>query len=158
MALPAVPPLGSLRTRLLRHATDLHVAVMRLSGGRIGGQVGKAPMLSVHHVGRKSGQKRVTPLLYQPDGDGWVIVASRGGSDQHPAWLLNLREMTETTIEIGPQRILVSIREVTDEAERGRLWSKVVAVWPDYETYQSRTERLIPLIMLEPVAGSAGAA
>ncbi len=158
MALPAAPPLGSLRTRLLRHATDLHVAVMRLSGGRIGGQVGKAPMLSVHHVGRKSGQKRITPLLYQPDGDGWVIVASRGGSDQHPAWLLNLREMSETTIEIGRDRIPVSIREVTDEAERSRLWSKVVAVWPDYETYQSRTERLIPLIMLEPLGSQASPA
>lgn len=77
--------------------TGAHAALYRASGGRIGGTYGGAPVLLLHHVGRMSGQERVSPLIYLRDGDDLVIVASKGGSHRHPMWWLNLREMPETT-------------------------------------------------------------
>lgn len=134
---------------MLTRFTNLHVTIFRATGGRIGGGIRKARVVVLHHVGRKSGQKRVTPLLYLADGDDIVIVASRGGSSQHPAWWLNLREMEETTIELArDERRRVRPRVVSD-AERDRLWPLLVEIWPDYDAYQARTERQIPVIALE---------
>jgi F420H(2)-dependent quinone reductase len=104
----------------------------------------------VDHVGRKSGKQRTTPLLYIADGDDVVIVASKGGSHKHPAWWLNLREMDETQIQVGAERRRVSVRQATPE-EKDRLWPRLVDVWSDYDRYQQRTEREIPLAVLSPV-------
>jgi F420H(2)-dependent quinone reductase len=128
----------------------LHVPAYRLTRGRLGGRIGKAPVLLLHHVGRKSGRERVSPLLYLPDGEDLVVVASKGGSHKHPMWWLNLREMAETTVEVGGDRRRMSVREATP-AERERLWPKVVEIWPDYASYQRRTERQIPLGILSPL-------
>jgi deazaflavin-dependent oxidoreductase (nitroreductase family) len=139
-----------LQTRAFRQVTKLHVAALRFSGGRLGATIRGAPVLILHHRGRRSGDERVCPLLYLPDGERMVIVASKGGSHRHPAWFLNLREMDETEVEVGGETQRVSVRIATAE-EREGLWPRVVEIWPDYAAYQRRTEREIPLIVLDPL-------
>jgi deazaflavin-dependent oxidoreductase (nitroreductase family) len=139
-----------LQTLAFRQLTKVHVAALRLSGGRLGATVRRAPVLILHHVGRRSGEERVCPLLYLPDGERMVIVASKGGSHRHPAWFLNLREMEETEVEVGGESKRVAVRIATPE-ERDELWPRVVEIWPDYAAYQRRTDREIPLILLEPL-------
>jgi deazaflavin-dependent oxidoreductase (nitroreductase family) len=129
--------------------THVHTATYRLTGGRIGGRIRGAPVVLLHHVGRRSGKQRTSPLLYLPDGDDVVVIGSKGGSHKHPAWWLNLREMDETEIELPGERRRVKVRVATPE-ERERLWPKVVEIWPDYAKYQQRTEREIPLGILSP--------
>jgi deazaflavin-dependent oxidoreductase (nitroreductase family) len=133
------------------------VAGYRRSGGRIGGSWKGAPILVLHHVGRRSRQSRETPLLYLEDGEDMVIVASRGGSDAPPAWWLNLEAEPRATVEVGPWRREVTARTATPE-ERERLWPRVVAMYSDYETYRRRTDREIPLVILEPARAATPAA
>jgi F420H(2)-dependent quinone reductase len=139
-----------IQTLAFRQLTKVHVAALRLSGGRIGASVRGAPVLILHHRGRRSGEERVCPLLYLPDGERMVIVASKGGSHRHPAWFLNLREMKETEVEVGGKTRRVSVR-IAAQDERDELWPRVVEIWPDYAQYQKRTDRQIPLIVLEPL-------
>jgi deazaflavin-dependent oxidoreductase (nitroreductase family) len=106
-------------------------------------------MLLLEHVGAKSGTERTTPLAYAVDGDDVVIVASKGGHPKHPAWFHNLMAHPDTAIQIGSERRPVRAR-VADTKERERLWPAVVAVYAGYEGYQQRTERQIPLVILEP--------
>ena len=106
-------------------------------------------MLLLDHVGAKSAVKRTTPLVYVRDGENVVIVASKGGHPRHPAWFHNLRANPDTTIQVGSTREAVRAR-VADPPERARLWPKVIEVYPGYEDYQQRTEREIPLVILEP--------
>jgi F420H(2)-dependent quinone reductase len=135
--------------RAWRALTDSHVWLYRLTGGRVGGRVRGVDIVLLDHVGRKSGKRRTTPLLYIEDGDNLVIVASKGGSAKHPAWWINLRANPETTVQVGGGRRPVRAREAEGE-ERERLWARVVEVWPDYESYQRRTDRRIPVVVLEP--------
>src|SRR5437764_9216272 len=129
---------------------SLHTGIYRLTGGRIGHTLPGLPsMLLLDHLGAKSGKRRTTPLLYIEDGDAFVIVASKGGHPRHPAWFHNLRANPETTIQVGPRKIPVTARVATD-AERDRLWPEVVRTYSGYEGYQRRTDRKIPLVMLEP--------
>ena len=121
----------------------------RVSGGLIGATIG-VPILLLTTIGRKTGRSRSTPLLYVKDGRGWVIVASYGGDDRHPAWWLNLQETPVATIQVKQSLNRVRAREATEE-ERGRLWSLAVKVYPTYEDYQRRTQRKIPVVILEPV-------
>jgi len=130
--------------------TRAHVVTYRLSHGRLGGSYRGAPVLLLHHTGRKSGQDRVSPLLYLDDGDDLVVVGSKGGSHKHPAWFLNLREMPETTVEVGGERRRVKVR-VASAQEREKLWPRLVDLYSDYANYQERTEREIPLVILSPV-------
>lgn len=135
--------------KLWNQFTKAHVAAYRLSNGRIGGDYRGAPVLLLHHSGRKTGKPRVSPLLYLPDGDDLVVVASKGGSHKHPAWFLNLREMPDTTVEVDGETRGVKVR-VASEAEKQRLWPRVVDLYGDYAKYQARTEREIPLVVLSP--------
>jgi deazaflavin-dependent oxidoreductase (nitroreductase family) len=136
--------------RAFREAIRAHTLAYRLSGGLVGRRIpGLPPMLLLDHVGAKSGQKRTTPLVYVPDGDDLVIVASRGGSQRHPAWFHNLRANPDTTVQVGRSRNSVRAR-VASPAERKRLWPKVVASYGGYADYQRRTSREIPLVILEP--------
>ncbi|MEK6276574.1 MAG: nitroreductase family deazaflavin-dependent oxidoreductase [Actinomycetota bacterium] len=130
--------------------TDLHTAAYRVTRGRVGGTIRGAPIVLVDHLGRKSGKHRTTPLLYLPDGDDVVVIASKGGSHRHPAWWLNLREMDETEIQIGREQRRVKVREASP-AERERLWPQVVEMYANYAEYQKRTDREIPLGILSPV-------
>lgn len=108
-------------------------------------------MLLLDHVGRRSGNWYTTPLLYLADGDDYVVVGSRGGSRSHPSWFVNLREMKETTVEVRGKSIPVAVH-VASTAERKRLWPELVEMYSDYATYQQRTEREIPLVVLSPIS------
>ena len=141
--------LKGLRQRAFDGFVELHVATYRLTGGRIGSSFRGVRTLLLDHVGRKTGAKRTSPLLYIEDGDDLVIVASKGGSRRHPAWWLNLRDSPRTTVQVGGDRREVIARQANAD-ERARLWPRLVEVWPDYERYQRRTERRIPVAVLEP--------
>lgn len=132
-----------------RRLTEAHTRLYRLSGGSVGSKVRGVDILLLDHVGRKTGKQRTSPLLYITDGENLVIVASKGGSRKHPLWWLNLRNAPETTVQVGRRRRRVRAREARD-AERERLWSRLVEVWPDYARYQRRTGRRIPVVILEP--------
>jgi F420H(2)-dependent quinone reductase len=143
--------LRGLQQRAFGAFVTVHVAAYRLTGGRIGGSFRGVDTLLLDHVGRRSGKRRTNPLLYIADGDDLVIVASRGGSHKHPSWWLNLRDSPRTTVQVGGERREVVARQV-DPEEKGRLWPRLVEVWPDYEAYQRRTSREIPVIVLSPAA------
>lgn len=141
-----------LKWAVFNRLTAAHVALYRVTRGRLlPGPLGGSRTVLVEHVGRKSGRRRTTPLLYLADGDDIVIVASKGGSHKHPAWWLNLREMNATMIQVGGERRPVTVRQATAE-EKQRLWPRLVEIWPDYARYQERTEREIPLAILSPAA------
>jgi deazaflavin-dependent oxidoreductase (nitroreductase family) len=106
-------------------------------------------------VGAKSGTRRTTPLLYVDDPPNVVIVASKGGYPQHPAWYHNLRAHPDTEVQIGSERRQVRARVAT-EAERERLWPMAVETYSGYRDYQRRTDRTIPLVILESRQGSRG--
>ena len=126
-----------------------HTFAYRATRGLIGHRVpGAPPMLLLEHVGAKSGQRRTSPLAYVRDGDDVVIVASKGGHPKHPAWYHNLKANPDTVVQIGSERRSVHAR-VAAAAERPRLWQEAVRVYGDYQTYQERTGREIPLVVLE---------
>jgi deazaflavin-dependent oxidoreductase (nitroreductase family) len=108
-------------------------------------------MLLLDHVGARSGTVRTTPLVYFEDGRDVVIVASKGGHPRHPSWYHNLRAHPDTTVQIGRDRRAVHARVATTR-ERARLWPKAVETYGGYRGYQERTEREIPLVILEPRA------
>ncbi|MGW3993580.1 nitroreductase/quinone reductase family protein [Amycolatopsis sp. NPDC004772] len=134
----------------LKTMNAVHRGLIKLTGGRVGWQVAM-PVLELTTVGRKSGQPR-SVLLTSPhqDGDTWVVVASRGGDDTHPAWFLNLRDHPEVEVSLkgGPKRPMRA--RVADAGERARLWPKITADFKNYAQYQTKTEREIPLVFLEP--------
>lgn len=98
--------------------------------------------------GRKSGTERVTPLIFQPDGDDYLIVASRGGTDQPPGWYLNLQAEPEVQVQVRGDVFRARARDATPE-EKPEMWRKMAAVWPDYDEYQKKTDRQIPVVVLE---------
>jgi deazaflavin-dependent oxidoreductase (nitroreductase family) len=107
-------------------------------------------MALLDHVGAKSSKRRTSPLLYFPDGDDIVLVASKGGFPKHPAWYHNLRANPDTEVQIGGKRRTVHARVATPE-ERKRLWPMAEREWPGYADYQARSKgREIPLVVLEP--------
>ena len=128
-----------------------HTYLYKKTGGRLGARVpgGKGRMLLLDHVGAKSGTLRTSPLLYVPDGENLVLIASKGGFPKNPAWFHNLRANPETYAQVDGERRRVRARLAT-AAERPRLWDLAVAVWPGYDDYRRRTDREIPLVVLEP--------
>lgn len=128
-----------------------HTFLYRKTGGRLGARVpgGRGRMLLLDHVGARSGTLRTSPLLYVPDGENLVMVASKGGFPKNPAWFHNLRANPVTYVQVDGEHRRVKARVATD-AERPRLWDLAVAVWPGYENYRRRTDREIPLVVLEP--------
>ena len=127
-----------------------HAGVYRATGGKLFGRMGKSPILLLNTVGRKSGKKRTSPLLYAMDGEDFVIIASKGGASAHPAWYLNLMANPEATVEIEDREVRVKAEEA-DSEEKSRLWQKMVEMYPAYDAYQEKTEREIPLLVLHPV-------
>jgi deazaflavin-dependent oxidoreductase (nitroreductase family) len=150
-ASPPIPPPGTFRAKVVNAFTNANVMLYRRSGGRLGNTVKGAPVLLLDHVGRKSGRARTAPVLYMRDGEDLVIVASRGGSDAMPAWWLNLRATPTTAVQIGTERRRVVAREASAE-EKAELWPRLVEMYGDYEIYQRRTEREIPVVILSPAA------
>ena len=127
-----------------------HAAVYRATRGVVGHRFpGAPPMLLLDHVGARSARKRTTPLVYVRDGENVVVVASKGGHPKHPAWFHNLCANPDATVQIGAERLPVHARVATP-AERERLWPEAVRIYGPYRSYQERTEREIPLVILEP--------
>jgi deazaflavin-dependent oxidoreductase (nitroreductase family) len=128
-----------------------HTFLYRHSGGRIGQSVPgvRGKMLLLDHVGAKSGTRRTSPLLYVDDGEELVIVASKGGFPKHPAWFHNLLANPDTTVQVGSERRAVHARVARPE-ERERLWEMACRAYGGYRGYAKRTDREIPLVVLEP--------
>ena len=144
------PSTGSRLWRVLDLFSNTNVWLYRLSGGRIGGRMGRAPVLLLHHVGRRSGDHRVTPVLFLADGARLIVVASKGGAARNPGWFHNLKAAPSTTVEVGRSRLSVRAREA-DDAERAAHWPRLERIYPSYAVYQRRTDRRLPVIVLEPV-------
>jgi deazaflavin-dependent oxidoreductase (nitroreductase family) len=136
--------------KLLGRVMQGHTAIYRATNGLVGHRLpGAPPVLLLDHIGAKSGTLRTSPLVYARDGDSFVIVASKGGYPKHPAWLHNLKANPETTIQVGSKRLAVRAKVASAE-ERKHLWPVVVKVYGGYEDYRRRTEREIPLVILQP--------
>ncbi|SDB46544.1 nitroreductase family deazaflavin-dependent oxidoreductase [Belnapia rosea] len=108
------------------------------------------PALLLTTVGRKSGEKYIFPLFYGKTGDSYIIVASKGGAPEHPGWYRNLVANPEVEIQAGTLKTKARARTVTGE-ERARLWEKAVEFWPPYADYAKKTDREIPVVVLDPV-------
>lgn len=134
-------------------ATTLHVAVYRVSRGRLAGHIPGMPaarILLLEHTGARTGTRRVSPVMYHQDGDAIAIAASKGGQPSHPAWFHNLKAHPDATIQIAGVKRPVRARIATDE-EREHLWPKFLAFYPDYDFFQRlAAPRQIPVMILEP--------
>lgn len=123
----------------------------RTNEGRVGGMFEGAPLVLLHTTGRRSGTERVNPLMYLPDGDRWVVFASKGGHIANPHWLHNLEAHPDATIEVGTESIPVKARVLRDGPERDELFARQVAAYPQFGEYEKKTRghRTIPVIVLE---------
>ena len=130
-----------------------HVQRYRETDGTVGYIWNDATVLLLTTTGRKTGQSRTTPLIFAKDGDDYLVVASVGGMPKHPAWYLNLQADPDAEIQVKADRTKVRARTAT-EIEKPRLWQIVTAQWPNYDVYQARTDRVIPVVVLTPVEGS----
>ena len=134
--------------KAIGHAVmGLLVWLYRRSGGRVGGTMKGAPVLLLTTTGRRSGRPWTNPVIYRPDGDGWVVIASNGGRPRHPAWWLNLRATPSATIEMGRETVAVTAAAATG-AERDRLWRLMTAAYAGYDGYAAKTTRRIPVVRL----------
>ncbi len=138
----------------LKAMNTAHRVLLKVTGGRVGYDAMGMPVLELTTVGRKSGVPRSVMLTAPLHENGHpVIVASRGGDDTHPAWFLNLRDRPEVEVSIkGGPRTPMTARIVTAE-ERARMWPQIAEKYSNYAGYQKRTEREIPLVVLEPAGG-----
>ena len=128
---------------------DEHVQRYRETGGEVGHRWKRgSKVLLLTTKGRKTGQARTSPLIYEEDGDRYVVVASKGGAQTHPRWYLNLREDPEVELQVVDEVFPARARTAEGE-ERDRLWQLVTQQWPDYDRYQTKTEREIPVVVLE---------
>ena len=141
---------------VMKYAARAQVWCYRRTNGRVGGKwrVGAAfrrpvPVLLLDHVGRKSGTKFTTPLLYLADGDTLVVVASQGGMARNPQWYSNLKADPDTQVQVGAELRRVRAR-VADDDERAQLWPRLVDLYADFASYQAWTDRVIPVVVLEP--------
>jgi F420H(2)-dependent quinone reductase len=145
--MPAKPEKGTLQHQVTRCVTGTHTALYRLTGGWVGGWVG-VPILLLTTKGRKSGRRRTQPLLYLETDTGYALVASYGGSDRHPDWYMNLEADPAVEVQVGPVRKRMRARTASPE-RRAELWPRLVAIYRQYDDYQRRTQREIPVVELE---------
>jgi deazaflavin-dependent oxidoreductase (nitroreductase family) len=130
-------------TTWVREHIDNYVA----TGGREGHLWRGVPTLLLTTTGRKSGERRRTALIYGRDGEDYVVVASYGGAPNHPAWYLNLEADPVVEVQVGDEVFTAKAR-TADAQERERVWPRLAAIWPDYDSYQAKTDREIPLVVL----------
>lgn len=130
------------------------IAEFRANGGKVGGYFEGANMLLLHTTGAKSGQERINPLVYAPDGDNLVIIASKGGADANPDWYYNLLANPTASVEVGSEQFQVQATSVTEEPERSRLYAKMVEHREGFAEYEQKTNRKIPAVVLEHVSSS----
>lgn len=140
----------------LDHATDSqwdwvaeHTRKYLASGGTEGHERNGVYTLVLATTGRKSGEARRTCLIYGTSGEDFVVVASKGGSDQHPSWFANLVADPSVGVQVGPRRFTARARIATPE-ERPALWTQMAGIFPLYNEYKEKTEREIPIVLLTP--------
>ncbi len=126
-----------------------HVKRYQETDGEVGYIWNGVPTLLLTTTGRRSCHARTTPLIFARDGDDYLVVASMGGAPQHPNWYKNLTADADAHIQVRGGHMDVRARTATEE-EKPRLWSIVSAQWPNYDVYQTRTERVIPVVVLTP--------
>ena len=136
-----------LKPRTIRLIGRLHAWLRRFTRGRFVDAVGVAPFLLLTTTGRKTGRLRTTPVLYLEDGRDFIVVASFGGNDMHPAWYLNLKQYPGAEVVIRGERRRVIAREINIE-EKKIIWPRLVKSYPQFDIYQQRTRREIPLFRL----------
>jgi deazaflavin-dependent oxidoreductase (nitroreductase family) len=127
-----------------------HVQKYRETDGEEGHDWNGTQALILETKGRKSGEPRPTPLIYGQSGDDYLIVASKGGADEPPAWYLNLQENPEVDVQVKGDRFKARARTATAE-EKPEMWKTMVGHWPQYDEYQQKTDREIPIVVLERV-------
>jgi deazaflavin-dependent oxidoreductase (nitroreductase family) len=146
---PRVADMNPLVELIFGPLLTVHQWLYEHSDGRIGASLGGRPMLLLRTVGRRTGQPRTAALLYVRDGDAYVVIASKGGAPQHPGWFHNLTAQPKVEIQVGRERMGVHAR-VAEGEERSRLWARADEVnRGQYAAYQSRTNRVIPVVVLE---------
>ncbi|WAM17560.1 nitroreductase family deazaflavin-dependent oxidoreductase [Rhodococcus sp. JS3073] len=140
----------------IKWMSKVNVVLYRRTGGRLGSKwrVGSAfprglPVCLLTTTGRKSGEPRISPLLFLEDGDRIILVASQGGLPKHPMWYLNLRANPEVTVQVK-SRVRPMTAHVAHPEERARLWPRLVDMYPDFENYQAWTDRTIPVVVCTP--------
>jgi deazaflavin-dependent oxidoreductase (nitroreductase family) len=126
-----------------------HIRAYRETGGEVGYVWNGVPTLLLTTTGRRTGQKRTSALIFGRDADDYLVVASMGGAPSHPLWYLNLRANPQADIQVKAETFSVAARTAS-AAEKPRLWKIVTDVWPNYDVYQSRTDREIPVVVLSP--------
>jgi deazaflavin-dependent oxidoreductase (nitroreductase family) len=138
-----------LKPRTIRLIGRLHASLWRLTRGRFVDGIGAASFILLTTRGRKTGRLRTTPVLYLEDGGDFIVIASVGGNDMHPAWYLNLKEHPEAEVMIGREWRRVIAQE-TGIDEKKKIWPRLVKLYPQFDAYQQRTNREIPLMRLLP--------
>lgn len=128
---------------------DEHVARYRETDGEVGYLWNGVPTLLLTTTGRNTNQPRTSALIFARDGADYLVVASMGGAPKHPAWYLNISADPEVQIQVKGERIAATAR-TAGESERARLWTIVADQWPNYDVYQTRTTRVIPIVVLTP--------
>ena len=126
---------------------DEHVRVYRETGGERGYEWRGTTILLLSTTGRKSGERRTTPLIHVTDDGRWVVIASKGGAPDHPAWFKNLSENPDIEIQVKDE-VIPARADVVEGDDRERLWKAMTEVWPDYDDYQASTDRKIPVVAL----------
>lgn len=127
-----------------------HVRLYRETNGEQGHIWNGVPTLLLTMTGRKSGLKRTIPIIYTPWRGSYVIIASKGGSPTHPKWYLNLLDDPNVELQVKADTMR-AVARTAPSPEREEIWAECVKDWPNYDIYQSRTERLIPVVVLDPV-------
>jgi deazaflavin-dependent oxidoreductase (nitroreductase family) len=121
------------------------------TGGDVGHEWNGVHTLVLTTTGRTSQQRRRSAMIYGRDGAAFVVIASQGGAPTHPNWYLNLVANPRVELDVGPDHLQARARTAEGD-ERARLWHVMTAIWPNFDVYQSRTERTIPVVVLEPAA------
>ena len=134
----------------IKWTSKINTWFYRRSGGTgLGSEFQGIPVALLTTTGRKTGEPRVSPLYFHRDGDTVVLAASKGGSDKHPMWYLNLKADPTVQVQIKSEVLDLTARDATEE-ERAKYWPRLVAMYPSYDDYQSWTDRVIPLVICEP--------
>ena len=132
--------------------TDYNASIIeefRANHGKVGGNFEGAPLLLLHSVGAKSGQERVSPMMYLADGDRFLVFASKAGAPDNPDWYHNLKANPDVTIEVGDDTVDVRAEELP-RAERDEAYAKQAALFPGFADYERKTDRVIPVLALTP--------
>ena len=130
-----------------------HVRRYQETEGEVGYLWNGVATLLLTTTGRRSGEPRTTPLIFGRHDDAYLVVASMGGAPNHPQWYLNLQAEPRATIQVQAEYLTVTARDASGD-EKPALWKVMTGIWPNYHVYQSRTERLIPVVVLTPVEPS----